>query len=121
MKQLIPIIAIATLLTAMACAPEMTEVNCPRPGNPEQLLTSAQLSFLPTDAGGTGIFFFKVPPDSFWACAGIQKGDLITEFNSRPMPEGPELLELLERINQDAPLELSVQDSSGEYRSIVVR
>jgi len=121
-RQFISIITIAILLTATDCAPEeKTEVSCPRPGGWEQLLNSAQVSFLPTDGGDTGIFFFKIPPDSFWACVGIQEGDLITEFNSRPLPEGPEFLEPLERITQGAPVELSVQATSGDRRTIMIR
>jgi S1-C subfamily serine protease len=120
-RQFTSIIAIAILLTATVCAPEKTEVSCSRPDGPEQLLNSARISFLPTDEGGTGIFFFNVPPDSFWACAGIEEGDLITEFNSRPVPKGPELLEMLELITRGDPFELSVQATSRDRRSIVIR
>lgn len=121
MRQLISIIAIAILLTATSCAPEKTEVSCPRPDAPEQLLTSAEVSFPRTHAGERVFHFSTVSPDSFWACAGIQEGDLITGVNSRPVPEGSELLELLKLITQDDPLEFSVRDMSGDRRIIAIR
>ena len=86
MKQFISIITIAILFTATACAPEKAEVSCPRPDDVEQLLTSSQISSMPTGEGDTGIYFFKIPPDSFWACAGIQEGDLITAFRGTSVP-----------------------------------
>lgn len=114
-------ISIATLLTATACgAPERIETSCPRADDPAQLLKSANLSFPSTEEGDTGIFFFDVAPDSFWACAGIGANALITEVNSRPVPKGPELLEVLELITQDAPLELEILDAAGNRRSVVV-
>jgi hypothetical protein len=120
-RQFISITTIAILLTATACAPETIEVSCPRLDPSEPPPERAQYSFLPTDKGGTGIFFFKVPTDSFWACAGIEEHDMITEFNSLPLPKFPRQSEPLNLISQDDPLELSVLDSSGDRRIIVVR
>jgi S1-C subfamily serine protease len=122
MRHIISIIAIACLLTAAACAPEeMTEVSCPRPANAEQVLKSAQLFLSSADADPTGVYLINITPDSFWACAGFQEGDLLTQFNSRPVSEGPDILELVELITQDPPLELSVQDPSENRRHIAVR
>jgi S1-C subfamily serine protease len=115
-------ISIATLLTATACgAPERIETSCPRAEDPAQLLKSANLSVPSAEGSDTGIFFFDVAPDSFWACAGIGANALITEVNSRPVPNGPEFLDVLELITQDAPLEFNVLDASGNRRTIVVR
>ena len=121
MKQFISIITIALLFTATACAPEKTEVSCPRPDDAGQILKGAMVFSPPGGKGDSGIYLIKVAPDSFWACAGIQEGSLITEFNSRPVWEDAEMREFLELITQDLPLELSVQDPSGDLRFVVVR
>ena len=121
MRRLIPIIAIAILLAATSCAPEKSEVSCPRPENVEQLLKGADLILSHPREDNRGIFFLDVAPDSFWACAGIQANDLITDVNSRIVEEGPELLELLELITQGHPLEFSVRDVSGDRRIIAIR
>ena len=119
-KRLISI-SIATLLTATACgAPERIETSCPRADDPAQLLKSANFSLSSTEGGDTGIFFLDVAPDSFWACAGIGANALLTEVNSRPVQNGPELLEVLELITQDAPLALEVLDAAGNRRTILV-
>jgi hypothetical protein len=121
-RRIISIIAIAPLLTATACAPEeKTEVSCPRPENSEQILRSAQILLSGADKNRRGIYLIKIAPDSFWACAGIQEGDMITQFNSRPVSEAPEILELVELITQGSLLEFKVLDPSEDRRHIVVR
>lgn len=122
MRQFISIITIAILLTATACAPEeKIEVSCPRPDDSSDILKNTQIISSSANRSDTGIYLITVAPDSFWACAGIQENSLITEFNSRPVSEGPELVEFLELITQDLPLEFRVLDPSGDRRSIVVR
>jgi type II secretory pathway component PulC len=121
-RQFISIITIAILLTATACAPkeEKTEVSCPRPDDSAQILKNAQMFSPSADRGDIGIYLSTVAPDSFWACAGIQEGSYIIEFNSRPISEGPVMLELLELVTQDLPLEFTVLNPSGDRRSIVI-
>jgi S1-C subfamily serine protease len=121
-RQLISITTIATLLAATACAPERTEVSCPWPDTPEQPWERSQSHFVPTAEGGAGIYFSKIAPDSFWACAGVEEGDTITEINSLPLPKFPKHIEALKRIDpHERPLEFSVLDPSGDLRTIVVR
>jgi S1-C subfamily serine protease len=120
-RQFIPITTIAILFTATACAPERIEVSCPRPDEIGQIATGVRFYSHRTQGGDSGIYFVKVPPDSFWACAGIEEGDSITEFNSLPLLKQHEFFEMLALIMQDDLLEFSVLDPSGDRRLIVVR
>jgi S1-C subfamily serine protease len=121
-RQFISITTIAILLTATACAPKRTEVSCAWPDGPEQPSEGSQYYFVSTAEGSTGIHFSKITPDSFWACAGIEEGDTITEINSLPLPKFPKHIEALKQIDPDErPLELSVLDASEDLRTIVVR
>ena len=105
-RGIVATVAAATSLALMACAPQEVQVNCPRPESVEQVLKSATVLAAFKDKRGPGFYLVNISPDSFWACAGIGEGDLITAFDSQTVSEGPAILELAARSARCRPCRL---------------